>query len=173
MAVDAKGVFQTAEVFRASSQILANLVNHEMPQYTLPLVTSSAFSLELHLKCLILVEDSTFGKDHDLERLFSKITPESQTRIRACYEPHKLRTEIMFAPFKDVPAPTSDFDSVLHAGAKAFEHFRYAFEDIVKSGEGWMASPICERVRERTLELKPEWRNLTYGFNGPLMPPGM
>lgn len=173
MGVDPKGVFMTAEVFRASSLILGNLMNHGMPQYMFPMVICSSFSLELHLKCLILIEGGTSAKLHDLERLFSKLTPGSQKKIRTSYEPRKRKMDAMFAAVKGVPAPKSDFDFVLHASAKAFENFRYAFEGIVQDQTGWMASPICECVRERIVELQPDWGNLKYGLNGPLMPAGM
>jgi hypothetical protein len=174
MAVDPKDVFKTAEVFRASSLILGNLINQGMPQYMFPRVICSSFSLELHLKCLILIEGGVSEKLHDLEQLFSKVTPGSQKIIRACYETtQRPKMDAMFAAVKGVPAPHSDFDTVLHAGAKAFENFRYAFEGIVKSGDAWMAGPICECVRERIIELQPDWANLKYGLSGPLMPPGM
>jgi hypothetical protein len=173
MAVDPKIVFQTAEVFRASSLVLNNLIQHHMPHYALPMVICSSFSLELHLKCLILIEGGTSGKLHDLEILFLKLTPDSQKIIRARYEQHRPRMDAMFGAFRDVPAPKTDFDSVLPLSAKAFESFRYHFEGTVKNQEGWMASLICECVRARILELQPDWENLTYGLGGPLMPPGM
>jgi hypothetical protein len=173
MAVDPKDTFRTAEVFRASSLVLANLINHGMPHYMFPMVICSSFSLELHLKCLILVEGGTSRKLHDLEQLFSKISLKSQTIIRASYETRRAKTDVMLAAVKGVPAPKTDFDFVLHAGARVFEHFRYAFEGTVQDQEGWIAGPICECVRERTVELKPDWKNLTYGLNGPLMPPGI
>jgi HEPN domain-containing protein len=123
-----------------------------------PMVICASFSLELYLKCLIQIESGTSEKGHDLEKLFFKLSPESQKMIRTSYEPHKAREDAMFAAIVGVPVPRTDFDFVLHASAKAFEHFRYAFEGIVESGEGWMASPICECARERILELQPDWK---------------
>jgi hypothetical protein len=62
MAVDPKNLFKTAEIFRASSLILAN---HGMPDCMFPWVMCSSFSLELYLKCLILIESGTTEKGHD------------------------------------------------------------------------------------------------------------
>jgi hypothetical protein len=173
VAVDPERLFKTAEVFRASSLILGNLMNQGMPQYMFPMVMCSAFSLELHLKCLILIERSASARGHDLEQLFSKITMASQTMIRRCYEKQRAKAAARFAAVKGVPQPKTDFDFVLHVSAKAFEKFRYAYEGIAESPVGWMAAPICDCVRERILELQPDWENLKYGLNGPLMPPGM
>lgn len=155
MAVDPKAVFNTAEVFRGGSQILAT---HGMPNYMFPMVICSAFSLELYLKCLIRIEGGESENLHDLEKLFLKLTPESQKTVRACYEAQRPNLDTMFATVKGVPTPKTDFDFVLHASAKAFEHFRYAFEGLVKDQEGWMAGPICDCVRGRIVELQPDWK---------------
>ena len=173
MAVDPKGIFMTAEVYRASSVVLAKLISSGMLHYMFPMVTCSAFSLELHLKCLIVFEGKTPKKEHDLEKLFSLLTAESQKAIRGCYETRRARTEAMYAAVPDVPHPKTDFDFVLHASAKSFEKFRYAFEGIVEDHQGWLADPIRDCVRSRILELQPDWKELTYGLNGPLLPAGM
>ena len=151
-AVDPKLVFQAAESFRAGSLILAN---HGLLPYLFPMVVCSAFSLELYLKCLILIEGGKSGSLHDLEKLFSKITPESRKIVRASYEARRPKVN---AGLATIPVPKTDFDFVLHWSAKAFEHFRYAFEGLVHSQEGWMAGPICDCVRERIVELRPDWK---------------
>jgi hypothetical protein len=173
MAVDPKRVFMTAEVYRAGSLVLGSLINRGMPHFILPMVTCSAFSLELHLKCLILLEGGTSTKDHDLEALFSKLTPESQAKIRASYEILKAKIDAGFAAAKGIPARPTDFDFVLRASAKAFVKFRYAYEGMVGNQEGWLANEIRDCVRERIVELQPTWANLKYGFDGPLLPPGI
>jgi HEPN domain-containing protein len=88
-----------------------------------PMVTCSAFSLELHLKCLILIEGGRYGKLHDLKELFLKVAPKSQKIIRNCYETRKPQIDARFATVKDAPIPKTDFDFVLDASAKAFEKF--------------------------------------------------
>jgi hypothetical protein len=169
---DPRNVFQTAEVFRAGSIVLGNLINQGMPHYMFPMVICSAFSLELHLKALILIEGKIPEKHHDLEKLFAQATPESQQAIRGSYEPRRPKVDARFGAVPGIPRPNSAFDFVLHASSKAFEHFRYAYEGRVESGEGWLADPMRDCVRERNIQLQPDWATLTYGFNGPLLPPG-
>jgi hypothetical protein len=151
-AIDPKQVLATAEVFRAGGAILSN----HGPSYMFPIVICLAFSLELYFKCLILLEGGA-ALGHDLEDLFSKTSPESQKQIRASYAPYKAKADGMYAAVKGVPIPPTDFDAALRASARAFEHFRYAFEGAVKDQEGWMGNDICECVRDRIAELKPEW----------------
>ena len=174
MSVDPKRVFTTAEVYRASAQVLSKFIANGMPHYMFPMVTCSAFSLELYLKCLILIEGNESEKSHDLERLFSSLAGESQIAIRTNYQKCAIHeTAKLFAARGMPPHPSTDFDFVLHASASAFENFRYAYEGIRKNPAGWMADPIRDCVRERILESYRDWENLPYGFGGPLLPPGI
>jgi hypothetical protein len=170
MTIDPKQVFMTAEVYRASSVLLAKLIGSGMPHFMIPMVTCSAFSLELHLKCLILLDGGAPKREHDLEKLLSLLTPESQRTIRACYDVQQPKVQAMYAAVPGVPHPSTDFDFVLRASAKSFEKFRYAYEGIVGDKQGWLADEIRDCVRARILELRPEWKDLKYGFNGPLLP---
>jgi hypothetical protein len=157
MANDPQAVFKFAEVFRAAALVLSKQIGEGHLELMLPTGVNGAFSLELHLKSLILLEGSTYGRIHDLDKLFFALTPESQKAIRASYEPKRLQTEAGYATLKNIPVPKADFDSVLQASAKAFEHFRYAFDGALKEGEGWLAGEIGECVRARILELRPDW----------------
>jgi len=59
MAVNAKEVFSTAEVFRDAARILDRSMSEGlMLHLALPLVVNAAFSTELYLKCLLLVENN-------------------------------------------------------------------------------------------------------------------
>jgi hypothetical protein len=173
MTIDPKTVFNTAEVYRASSIVLAGLIGRGMPHFMFPMVTCSAFSLELHLKCLVLIEGRNARKEgHNLKDIFSKLSLESKQKIRNGYEQSRASDRAKFAAIKGIPPrPPDDFEFVLNASSKAFEKFRYAYEGIVENQTGWLAGPIIDSVRARILELKPEWADIRYGFDGPLLPP--
>lgn len=155
MSADPKAMFSTAEVFRAGSGVLSR----HMPDLMFPMVMCASFSLELYLKSLVLLESGAAERGHNLETLFSKVSPDSQHAIRANYEKKRAEQDAMFAAAKVPPLPKTDFDFVLHASAEAFENFRYAYEGIVKDQTGWLAGPIGESVRKRIMELRPEWAN--------------
>jgi hypothetical protein len=160
MADDAKTVFSTAEVFREGSQILSN----HLPNVMFPWVMCSSFSLELYLKCLILIEGGA-ATGHNLETLFRKrISGDSQDAIRANYEKKRAQQDAIFAAAVAAghmpPPPKSNFDFVLHASAEAFTRFRYAYEGLVGNQQGWLAGQIGECVRERIIELNPDWANV-------------
>jgi hypothetical protein len=153
MSADPKAMFSTAEVFRFGSGILSR----HMPDLMFPMVMCASFSLELYLKSLVLLESGTAERGHNLETLFSKISPASQGAIRKNYEKKRSVQDAMLAASNVPPLPKADFDFVLHASAEAFENFRYAYEGIVKDQTGWLAGPIGECVRERIIELHPDW----------------
>jgi hypothetical protein len=154
MPADPKTVFSQAEVFRTGSQILGGY----LPNLAIPWVVCAAFSLELYLKCLLLIEGGSTEKKHDLEKLFANISCTSREAIRKNYENKRVVRDAMFAGAHVPPPPPSDFDFVLHASALAFEKFRYAYEGLIEDGQGWLAGDIGECVRERIIALHPDWR---------------
>jgi len=165
MAGDARRVFSTAEVFRDGSRILSN----HLPNVMFPWVMCASFSLELCLKCLILIEGGA-SAGHNLETLFrKKLSRESQEAIQANYEKKRAQQDAIFAAAVAVgqipPPPKSDFDFVLHASAEAFTKFRYAYEGLVGNQQGWLAGQIGESVRERIIELNPDWADVRYPTN--------
>jgi hypothetical protein len=156
MSVDPKSVFLSAEVFRHGSQVLAA----GLPNTMAPMVVCTAFSMELYLKCLITIEGGDHKNEHNLERLFRKTSAGSQDAIRKNYEKKRAIQDAQFAAAKVPARPKSDFDHVLLASADAFVDFRYIYEGGIGQGEGWLAGPISECVRDRIIELHPEWANL-------------
>jgi hypothetical protein len=159
MAVDLQEMFKTAEVFRDAAGALAQSMGKGMLHLMFPMVVNGAFSMELHLKCLLAVENNV-TKGHDLKALFSALSKDSQDWIRGTYEKkYRPQEEARYRSVPGVPHPSTDFDEVLAASSRAFEKFRYAFEGSVKDGEGWLAGSILECVRERTLALRPDLKS--------------
>ena len=61
-------MFMQAELFRTASQVLSG----HLPDVAIPLAVCSAFSFELYLKCLLLIEGSDPGVKHNLDEMFYK-----------------------------------------------------------------------------------------------------
>jgi len=124
------------------------------------MVVCQAFSMELYLKCLVAVEGGNPQNEHNLDKLFLKVGAGSQGIIRANYGNKRIAQDALYAAAKLPVLAKSDFDSALHASADAFTDFRYIYEGAIQSEEGWLAGSISECVRERIIELRPEWANL-------------
>jgi hypothetical protein len=174
-----RGLFQQAESFFQSAVLLFNnatqIPRYFNPQFIFPSLVCEAFSLELYLKCVIVIEESEYPATHDLEKLYALITAENRTEIEKICSPHMAQQQSMQNAYhqhtkQPGAAPTVTFQSMLHASHKAFETFRYVHEkNTLSDGEGWQGGPIVRSVRERLMILRPEWRN--FRFVEPTKPP--
>lgn len=132
-------IFIVAEQFRFASK-LATLVPHH-PALRIPALAfahdtnlptasmvCSAFSLELYFKCLIRMGRKSFGREHDLAKLFALIGRRNRTKIKNYWIDHSERVRSYIErTYKDdgQPAPNVDFDFVLSASKDAFVVMRY------------------------------------------------
>jgi hypothetical protein len=160
-----------AESFFTSANLLAEHAMHKgpfNPPYMFPSVTCQAFSLELYLKCLLRMQGSNYRGTHDLEQLYDLLSQENRDAIeRIASKPLDPMIKGMFYIGRDPHLPQSLLvKDLIHESRRAFETFRYIHERIgTGDGEGWTAGPVVGWVRERLMELKPEWRE--FKFNQP------
>src|SRR5262249_11092561 len=92
---DPANIFIVADQFRHASKILHLTLSGEMTiegqrvpfDVQVPMVTYSAFALELYLKCLIAMETRTKPPGiHDLDKLFKKLNSDTQVKIRRHFD---------------------------------------------------------------------------------------
>lgn len=176
----AQGAFGQAESYFQSAFILffhATQFFCQHSQFLFPSFVCEAFSLELFLKALILVEGSEYKPTHDLEKLFNQLSTESKTIIKSQTElrfaqmnVQRIRVQQYMEQTKGVPLTQAetiqplDFDSALHSSRAAFEAIRYIHETPTGDPEriNWTGQPILHATRERILALKPAWRNVKF-----------
>ena len=163
-------IFIVAEQFRFASK-LATLVPHH-PSLRIPALAfahdqnlptasmvCSAFSLELYFKCLIRLGRKSFGREHDLAKLFALIGYRNRTKIRKYWNDHSgtVRSYLDLAYGDD--APKVDFDFVLSASKDAFVTMRYIYESGIEPNKGWLSDTIVEGTRTTILDKYPELEN--------------
>jgi len=154
----AKDIFNSASSFDWASVAVIEKSDqtNDVGTFMAPFVTLSAFSIELYLKCIYTIE---YGKDapyqHDLDKLFSKLTDESRVVIRMFYDMFVEKDVVVNAMLVQVPEAKIDLDSVLKESGKAFEKWRYSYQRNIT---GFPASrPLIQALRARIQILKPEW----------------
>jgi hypothetical protein len=122
----------------------------------------SAFSLELYFKCLIRVGRKSFGREHDLAKLFALIGRRDRAKIKRYWNDHsgsvRLQVERSYER-NGQPTPKVDFDFVLSASKDAFVEMRYIYELGIKPNSGWLADTIVEGARQTILDKHPDWEN--------------
>jgi hypothetical protein len=156
---DPKVVFLHAEAFdRAYQRLLEAYQDNQTFANATPIGTLGAFTLELYLKCLLVLQNGEVEREHDLRKLFDELTPATQQRLRDLTRPHLAAAEKYFADAisDGSPIPKVDFDLLLDWSRRAFEYARYVYEGLPPQS-GWMAGGIVYAARAAILELHPEW----------------
>jgi hypothetical protein len=161
-------IFVVAEQFRHASKVL-NLTSagvltwhRERVPFDLqtPMVTCSAFALELYLKCLIAMETAEKPPEiHELDKLFKRLDQSTQAEIRRHFDATGASTTAFIKEAFEqhgMAAPAIDFDYVLQASRRAFPLARYIYEGM-PGEQGWVAEMILEGARAAILERFPRW----------------
>jgi hypothetical protein len=161
-------IFIIAEQFRYAGK-LATIIPmsdhkfaHFLPNLPTAAMVCSAFSLELYFKCLIRMSRKSFGREHDLTKLFSLIGRRNQAKIKKYWQDHSatVRADVQ-TMYKDSPLPTPevDFKFCLAASKDAFVQMRYVYERGIESGRGWLGDTIVEGARGTILDKHPKWES--------------
>src|SRR5882724_7150276 len=108
---DPKVVFLHAEAFeRAYQRLVQAYEDSQTFANAAPIGTLGALTLELYLKCLLVLQNGEVERGHDLRMLFDKLTPATQQRLRDLTSPHLPAVEKYFADAisDGSPAPKVD-----------------------------------------------------------------
>ncbi len=170
---DPLNIFVIADQFRATASlslvipkaapVIATVIPELITAAMLHLPTSyiicKAFALELYLKCLIRIEGNSYGREHDLKKLFHLITKPRRSEIISRWQVNAdtLREEIHSLYSRTGRhLPNVDFNFVLTTSKDAFTLFRYIFEGI-EPDKAWLADSIMETIRDTILSMHPDW----------------
>jgi hypothetical protein len=155
--------FLIAEAFRNSWQILRSQFGEDIPQhFNYVIATNAAFSLELYLKCLLVIDGQTPKANHNLKLQFDALPPNNRDAIRTGYA-DILKTDRYLQEQKmrlkeegKNPDKIFRFESVLNESALAFEKSRYPFDPRYKV-HTYLAEPIERATRKVIVAIHPSW----------------
>ena len=134
-------LFRSKDGVLVRTKMLVDSADHEWIQesddYFTSLIVNAAFSLELHLKYLILVKENKEVRGHDLLDLYEQLSPRTQTDLQLVFseisdsQPSiKQSLELMKeSDGIDIPWRIKD---LLRESGKAFEKWRYLYEEQTK-----------------------------------------
>ncbi len=162
--VDPYNIFAQAEGFTDASTSMLDASNIPTGNMMMRVVSvaTSAFAVELYLKCLIVIEGKPVPREHNLSRLYAKLSADTQESLQAHYQaflPEYLPTMVDTRP-ASVPRGPRDYVSALSNAERKFEQYRYFFE-----AEGNMTSVALDgaleclliATRESILTIRPDW----------------
>jgi hypothetical protein len=162
-AKDPREMFQHAETFLGFLQIARSALPEDYPDvYNYPLAVNHAFCLEIYLKCLVILEGGTPGRDHRLKNLFELLDPSTQEKAKRHYD--EIRSSDPYSQYKAAelkrlgrdPERESNFDAAILSGSDAFVKMRYAYEGI--ASENYLLMPLEFAIRRIILERNPSWK---------------
>ena len=148
-------LFKNAEAFRAL--VVATTRRRNL---IIPRITCLAFSLELYLKCLNLIDSGSTGWGMTCKSYFLNYDQSTAFRLKVSITKIIQTDEYQIQKFGLQQAGlghvwVEDFDLALRLSCKAFERFRYLHEDPKDSN--WWASPIGDATRNVILSVRPKW----------------
>lgn len=151
-----ESIYNTAQQFENTANYLAQQIPLSMPKPpVIPFAVNVTFSVEMYLKCLILIETKEPPKKiHELHDLYKSLSNDSQTSIRMEFE--KLTQNSPFQNTKGTPFATMkiDIDSVLQRMNRTFVGWRYAPLEKPKEGSGVSnTAELITAIKKRINEL--------------------
>lgn len=153
----AKDIYQSANNFLAASNALNEklTLTNDIGTYIAPIITNTAFSIELYLKCLYLIEKGKPAKGHFLDKLYRDLTKETREIIEVTYDMLVPQSQTIALLKQKVPNMKTDLESVLKEMSNSFVKWRYSYEGGIT---GFPASgPLIDAIRLRIKMLKPDW----------------
>lgn len=146
--------FKEAWLFEQASNLLTDK-RAEGSVASAPIVVNCAFAIEVYFKCLYMIANGTVPPQiHNLQCLYDKLTKDEQDAVA------KLYAQLVAKEPQSADLP---FAMVLDWAKNAFEKWRYNYErwqqDKIESRAFGNGEILCQAVRERIIELKPDWKN--------------
>lgn len=157
-----RAVFDHAEFYRKSAELLASEIVKDMPrqahtEFAFPQAFISAIASEVYLKCLHAIEfGGTVPKDHPLDKLFGGLSAATNQLVKRHWNA-MAGCDPMFKTNSARPGRRQKHDlaSVLREGGLAFMRYRYAYEG--KHLISYALGNLPKVLHDAILELKPEW----------------
>ena len=146
IADNARGILWSADCFRLSARLLFEEVLQGKTRFALGFGVLAAFSVELFLKCLLVIEAGQYPETHNLKKLFAQLKPETRNELRKKHDANAERK-----------AKFGTLEELLEQGQDAFERFRYSFEKGEETG--FALNLLGEVVRQKIISLHPDWES--------------
>jgi hypothetical protein len=165
---DLRRLYVQAERFRFSDELLRSKAHFDSPiigaYINLPSIVLCAFSCELYLKCLIVLEGNKALPTHNLKKLFKGLRGKTQKELEALWGADvPARAEIAKLAERIGEKMPEDLRSAINDGANAFDNLRYAYQkDLSKTN--FVLGGFPRLLRQLVLQRRPDWTNLGPSF---------
>lgn len=160
----AQQVFEHAECFYQTFMALCRLRPHAREDMHVaitlaePLIVLAALANELFLKCIICIETGGTTHGHNLKELFDRLSETTRTRIEKRWDDAVVeRRRQEWDRLEEFGLKVArDLPSALAKGAKAFERYRYSYEENT-DGLHYYLEDLSGLLESLILEMRPDF----------------
>jgi hypothetical protein len=153
--LDPKSVFIAAGYYQDGATVLNMALSPQVPSRFFPWSVLCAFSLELYLKCLLIMENGNAPETHNLKELFRNLKRQTKAELKKQYY-LKMQTDPV-GKMRLERGEAVDLESDLETSKDAFVRMRYAYEGNLRDGAGFNVGVLANRIREHVLKIHPDW----------------
>ena len=160
---DPHQIFKFARQFDQAQSLLAQIGITSNDQMLIPAMVHLALAFELYLKCLIFLDTGQpERKEHNYKKLFKKLTPNTQSKVKAIFDrlpksPMEAAASLDEKFSEEIRNYDHSLEGVLSSSGDAFIKFRYMYEGRMGPGEGFTAIRAKYAVIEEIRNRHPEW----------------
>ena len=157
-ALVAKDLFMSAQRFREAADVLSKHISENLELHLgQPYAVVCAFSIELYLKCLLVMERGSYPRDHDLEELFRNLGSGTKGTLTRRFNSLDEKSNRRAAMRKD--GFQTDLKTELKRSKDAFELLRYAHEHESKRA-AFGLSLLIPCLVQVIFEKQPDWEGI-------------
>jgi len=156
----AEEIYNTANSFLAASNALNQKLSetNDVGTYIAPIITNTAFSIELYLKCIYMIEHKKPAPNiHQLDKLYQKLSEENRIVIKMIFDMLVPQSKTDMTLKEKIPGTELNLDSVLKDMSSAFINWRYSFEKRLTSFAA--SGPLIDALKGRIKILEPKWKH--------------
>lgn len=154
----AKNIYDSANKFKVASDALSEKLSltNDVETYIAPFIVNAAFSIELYLKCLYMIENNKPSRyTHNFFDIYKHLSNDSKGFIEAVFN-MLLEQDSLFKELqKRIPSTDTEFESILREAGNAFARWRYSYEGKLTSFPS--SNSIITALILRIKMLEPKW----------------
>ena len=149
-------VFTTAETFRDASEVISAAMHNGKTHLGWAYAVMGALSLEIYLKCLLLIECGQHPASHNIKKLFMQLPSRTRGPLRKRHNELAINDPV-FINVRERLNVATDLDSLLERGQNSFEIMRYPYDFALEDDTAFGFHILREVIRLRILDLRPQW----------------
>jgi hypothetical protein len=168
-------VFRVAIAFTAAGDAIIEKFGDQPPDcIEFPCAINRSFSLELYIKCLIILDKGIYFEDHNAKKAFNMLLPETRRQCEELYDQIRANDPLCKRESERLRRQGEDPEKyfklkiALTRGALAFMQLRYPFETNISFD--YALGPLELAARKVILDRKPEWNPALGQALAPIQP---